>query len=315
MEPSAQKSWVDRIWNGDRIALAKAITLAESSLPEDRVRALSLLEMAASRPVKSLRLAITGPPGAGKSSLIEALGMELVNSGLRVAVLSVDPSSPRTGGSILGDKTRMQNLSSHPNAFVRPSPSLGASGGVAPRTHEAIALSEAAGYQVILIETVGVGQAEYAVAEISDAVLLFMIPGAGDSIQAMKRGILDVADGIVINKCDGMNQVAAEQLREELEQALLVRQSGFADKPVRVSCCSALTHKGIPELAEYWMRFSKSGLTSGSFSERRLDQACRRVINLLSGMSSEQNSRITHWTDAIKTGAMTEYQVLLHALA
>lgn len=314
MDPNAVESWVARIRDGDRIALSKAITLAESSLPEDRTVALMLLAEAG-QSKESLRLAVTGPPGAGKSTLIEALGLELISKGLRVAVLTIDPSSPRTGGSILGDKTRMQQLSAHPNAFVRPSPSQGGSGGVAPRTREAISLAEAAGYQFILIETVGVGQSEYAVVDLADAVLLVTIPGSGDSLQAMKRGILEVADGVLVNKCDGVNRPAAMQARQELEPALSGRFSGLSDEPVRVACCSALTGEGIPELTEFWIRYRDSAWASGRLRHQRFQQAKGRVLHELAGGSVDRLGKLSAALDAMETGLCNEYEILLNALA
>ena len=194
------------IRNGDRRAIAKAITLLESTHPEKLDQGQALLEELLPETGKSLRIGITGVPGVGKSTFIEALGTLLTRQGHRVAVLAVDPSSARSGGSILGDKTRMEHLSRDPNAFVRPSPTSGTLGGVARRTREATLLCEAAGYDVILIETVGVGQSETVVANMVDSFLVLMLAGAGDELQGIKRGLMELTDVMVINKADGDNQ-------------------------------------------------------------------------------------------------------------
>ncbi len=193
----------DRILNGDRRALARAITLVESGRADHRAQAAALLDQLASAGRQALRIGLSGTPGVGKSTFIEAFGMMLTGQGLRVAVLAVDPSSARSGGSILGDKTRMERLSREKNAFIRPSPSQSHLGGVARRTREAIALCEAAGFDVVLIETVGVGQSETVVAEMSDLFLLLLAPAGGDELQGVKRGIMEMADMILINKADG----------------------------------------------------------------------------------------------------------------
>ncbi|MFV0335658.1 MAG: methylmalonyl Co-A mutase-associated GTPase MeaB [Tropicimonas sp.] len=192
-----------RIRNGERRALARAITLVESTREDHRALAVALGERLAGAGMQALRLGLSGTPGVGKSTFIESFGMMLVGQGLKVAVLAVDPSSARSGGSILGDKTRMEELSRHPNAFIRPSPSQSQLGGVARRTREVVALCEAAGYDVVLIETVGVGQSETMVAEMSDLFLLLLAPAGGDELQGVKRGIMEIADLILVNKADG----------------------------------------------------------------------------------------------------------------
>ena len=193
----------DEVKGGSRRALARAITLIESTRPEHRDQATDLLERLKDSGREALRIGLSGTPGVGKSTFIESFGLMLIGQGLRVAVLAVDPSSARTGGSILGDKTRMEQLSRTPQAFIRPSPSQTHLGGVARRTREAVALCEAAGFDVVLIETVGVGQSETMVAEMSDVFLLLMAPAGGDELQGVKRGIMEVADMIVVNKADG----------------------------------------------------------------------------------------------------------------
>ncbi|KIC43354.1 arginine transporter [Ruegeria sp. ANG-R] len=196
-------SLADRILNGDRRALARAITLVESGRADHRAQATALLDELAGAGRQALRIGLSGTPGVGKSTFIESFGMMLTGQGLRVAVLAVDPSSARSGGSILGDKTRMERLSREKNAFIRPSPSQSHLGGVARRTREAIALCEAAGFDVVLIETVGVGQSETVVAEMSDLFLLLLAPAGGDELQGVKRGIMEMADMVLINKADG----------------------------------------------------------------------------------------------------------------
>ncbi|MDA7966665.1 methylmalonyl Co-A mutase-associated GTPase MeaB [Ruegeria sp.] len=196
-------SLADRILNGDRRALARAITLVESGRADHRTQATALLDQLAGSGRQALRIGLSGTPGVGKSTFIESFGMMLTGQNLRVAVLAVDPSSARSGGSILGDKTRMERLSREKNAFIRPSPSQSHLGGVARRTREAIALCEAAGFDVVLIETVGVGQSETVVAEMSDLFLLLLAPAGGDELQGVKRGIMEMADMILINKADG----------------------------------------------------------------------------------------------------------------
>ncbi|MAD95211.1 MAG: methylmalonyl Co-A mutase-associated GTPase MeaB [Rhodobacteraceae bacterium] len=194
---------IDAILSGDRRMLARAITLVESTRDDHRAKAIKLIDALGQSKCSALRIGLSGTPGVGKSTFTESFGMMLVEKGLKVAVLAVDPSSKRTGGSILGDKTRMDRLSRHPNAFIRPSPSSAALGGVARRTREAISLCEAAGFDVVLVETVGVGQSEVMVADMTDLFLLLLAPAGGDELQGVKRGIMEIADLILINKADG----------------------------------------------------------------------------------------------------------------
>ncbi len=210
----------NRILNGDRRALARAITLVESGRSDHRGHASELLSYLSQSGRQALRLGLSGTPGVGKSTFIESFGMMLAGQGLRVAVLAVDPSSTRSGGSILGDKTRMERLSRHKNAFIRPSPSQSHLGGVARRTREAIALCEAAGFDVVLIETVGVGQSETVVAELSDLFLLLLAPAGGDELQGVKRGIMEMADIILVNKADGDLKAAATRTCADYAGAL-----------------------------------------------------------------------------------------------
>lgn len=261
-----------------RRELAKAITLIESTRPEDEAAAERLLRVALPDSGKAWRVAVSGVPGVGKSTFIEALGWLVAESGMKVAVLAIDPSSPISGGSILGDKTRMEKLASHPNAFIRPTPAGGALGGVARKTREAVLLCEAAGYQLVLIETVGVGQSEVDVASLSDLFLLLMLPGAGDSLQGIKRGIMELADMIAVNKADGPMKALADQARRELESALALMPAGH-ETPVHV--CSALDGTGV---AEIWQSIADR-LTfesvSGQTAERRrlqIREWLRRVV-------------------------------------
>jgi len=234
---------------GERRALARAITLAESTRPEHERQAQQLLSEVLPHAGNSIRVGLTGVPGVGKSTLIEALGLHLADAGHRVAVLAVDPSSARTGGSIMGDKTRMPRLTVHPRAYIRPSPSGGTLGGVARRTRESITLCEAAGYDVILVETVGVGQSETQVAALTDLFVLLTLPNAGDELQGIKRGIMELADLCVVNKADS-DPNAATRAQTELTAALrLLTPHGAPWRP-RALQASALTGKGIPELWE-----------------------------------------------------------------
>ena len=241
--------YLDGILAGDRMVLARAITLIESHLAADGELAARLLDALLPHTGKALRVGITGVPGVGKSTFIDALGMHLIRDrGESVAVLSVDPSSPISGGSILGDKTRMERLAVEPGAFIRPSPSQGHLGGVARRTRETILLCEAAGYGNILVETVGVGQSETAVRSMTDFFLLLMLAGAGDELQGMKRGIIEMLDGMAINKADGDNKSRAERARVEYAGALHLFPSSPDGWTPPVLTCSSITGEGIPEI-------------------------------------------------------------------
>jgi len=234
--------------DGDRRVLARAITLAESTRADHRADAEQLLAEILPHSGKAVRVGISGSPGAGKSTFIEAFGMHVVELGHRVAVLAVDPSSARTGGSILGDKTRMEQLVRSPHAFVRPSPTAGALGGVARRTREAMLLCEAAGFDVVLVETVGVGQSEVDVAAMVDLFMVLVSPGGGDELQGIKRGIMELADLVVVNKADGDLLATARGTAADYSAALhLIRPRTRAWSP-RALTCSALTGAGVPEV-------------------------------------------------------------------
>jgi len=233
---------------GDRRALARAITVVESTRVDHRVEAAALVDALLPAAGGARRLGISGVPGSGKSSLIEALGLHAIDEGHRVAVLAVDPSSKRSGGSILGDKTRMADLGRHPDAFIRPTPSSGTLGGVARRTREAVVLCEAAGFDVVIVETVGVGQSEVAVADLVDLFVLVASPAGGDELQGIKRGIMELADLIVVNKADGDLADAAGRAAGELRHAVHLLRPKRPGWEVPVTTCSALTGEGVPEL-------------------------------------------------------------------
>ncbi|MCS6979323.1 MAG: methylmalonyl Co-A mutase-associated GTPase MeaB [Flavobacteriales bacterium] len=240
----------ESIRQGDRRALAQAITLVESQNPEKKALASDILKILAPEGEQSFRIGISGIPGAGKSTLIESLGLELIERGHRVAVLSIDPSSLLSGGSILGDKTRMARLAAHPEAYIRPSPSRTLYGGLAPHTFETIFLCEAAGFDRILIETVGTGQSETDVAYVADFLLLINVPGQGDDLQGVKRGIMELCDMVLVNKAEDPEDPAVQRALSFIRQALNFLPSRPHGMPVQVKAVSALKGLGISELAE-----------------------------------------------------------------
>ena len=263
---------VEGIVRGDRIVLARAITLIESSRGEDAELAQQIIDACLPRSGDSIRVGITGVPGAGKSTFIEALGNYLIGKGNRVAVLAVDPSSERSGGSILGDKTRMERLANSEMAFIRPSPAGGSLGGVARRTRETMILCEAAGFRTVLIETVGVGQSETLVHGMVDFFLLLMIAGAGDELQGIKRGIVEMADLLAINKADGDNLRAADRAKREFAQALHLfpaRETGWTPQAVT---CSSVTGGGIADVWDAVLHHRAQMQASGWFDQNRRQQ-------------------------------------------
>jgi len=260
------------ILSGDRIILSRTITLIESKLKNDRLLAKKVLENILPATGKSLRIGITGVPGVGKSTFIETFGRHITALNKKIAVLTIDPSSKKSGGSILADKTRMENLSNDPLAYIRPSASGLSLGGVARSTRETILLCEAAGYEVIIIETVGVGQSETLVKGMSDFFLLLMLAGAGDELQGIKKGIMEMADAVAINKADGANKTATEQAAVEYKNALHLfpkPESGF---PTQVITCSALENTGINELWKLILEYHAATLKNGYFEKNRKEQ-------------------------------------------
>jgi LAO/AO transport system kinase len=274
--------YVDGVLAGDRMVLARAITLIESRLPADSEKAAQLLDAILPHTGKSRRVGITGVPGVGKSTFIDALGMHVTRElGEQLAVLSVDPSSPISGGSILGDKTRMEKLAMEPRAFIRPSPAGGHLGGVARRTRETILLCEAAGFRNVFIETVGVGQSETAVRSMSDFFLLLMLAGAGDELQGIKRGIIEMVDGMAINKADGDNHAKAERARVQYASALHLFPASTDGWTPRVLCCSSLNNTGIAEVWQMVLEHEAKLEASGKIAERRTRGALQWMEELL----------------------------------
>lgn len=257
---------------GDIAIVARALTLIESSHPQHQLLAEELLTRLMPFTGNCVRLGITGAPGSGKSTLIESLGMHLVRGGHRVAVLAIDPSSGITGGSILGDKTRMPNLAAESAAYIRPSPSAGTLGGVARKTRENMLVCEAAGFDVVLIETVGVGQSETLVVHMTDCFLALMLPGAGDELQGIKRGLLEVVDLLVVNKADGETKVAAELSARQLRNALESQSGRDSQAAPEVLTCSALHDVGIDAVWNLIEQRHAQMTTDGSLAERRKEQ-------------------------------------------
>ena len=244
---------------GDRQMLGRAITLVESKKVEDQEKGIALVESILPHTGKSFRIGITGAPGVGKSTFIEALGLEMLGHGKKIAILTIDPSSPVSGGSILGDKTRMERLSRSDQVFIRPSPSGQMKGGISSRLREVVLLCEAAGYDLILIETMGVGQSEYEVSHIVDFLLLVLVSGLGDEIQGIKKGIMELVDALVINKEDQRDDLLVAQTKAAYLQALTYVQRKWESWPVRVLSCSSLTGNGIKEVWDLLLNF-QSGM-------------------------------------------------------
>jgi LAO/AO transport system kinase len=266
------ETYIQGILAGDRLMLSRAITLTESRLPSDAELAGQVLQAVLSRTGNSLRIGITGVPGVGKSMFIEAFGSHLTDMGHKLAVLAVDPTSQRSGGSIMGDKTRMEKLSLHPLAYVRPSPTGSSLGGVTASTRQAILLCEAAGFDLILVETVGVGQSETAVRNMTDFFLLLMLAGAGDELQGIKRGIMEMADAILITKVDGDNTAAARRAQADYRNALHLFPPASSGWTPEVMPCSAVTGKGLPEIWDMLGRYRQTTTQNGFFARNRQTQ-------------------------------------------
>ncbi len=271
----------DGVLAGDRAVLARAITLIESSKPEHQALAQQVLQRLLPQTGKAVRLGITGVPGVGKSTSIDQLGINLVETGHKVAVLAVDPTSKRTGGSILGDKTRMNRLAVHENAFIRPSPTSGTLGGVTRKTRETMALVEAAGFDVVIVETVGVGQSEVAVADMVDFFLVLLLPGGGDDLQGIKKGIIEIADMIAINKADGENVERARAAAAEYRNALHILSPRSDTWTPPVLTVSGATNLGLDELWAKILHHRELTEASGEFAERRQRQAVSWMRDML----------------------------------
>lgn len=269
------------VLNTDRGILGRAITLAESNLPAHTDEAQEVLKTLLPHTGKSIRVGITGVPGVGKSTFIESLGYFLINNGYKVAVLAVDPSSSKSGGSILGDKTRMERIGRDERCFIRPSPSGGTLGGVARKTRETMLICEAAGFDVILIETVGVGQSETTVRSMSDFFLLLMLAGAGDELQGIKKGIMELADALIINKADGDNKLAAEMARNEYERAMHYLQPSTEGWTSHAFTCSAKKDRGIEEIWQVILKFKEITGQSGVFDNHRRQQNINWVHDMV----------------------------------
>ena len=308
----------DALRAGNRRALARAITLIESSREEDRTAAQELLAELLPDTGKSIRLGISGVPGVGKSTFIEAFGVYLAKRGRRVAVLAVDPSSPIHGGSILGDKTRMSELSRLNNAYIRPSPTSGAIGGIAEKTRETILLCEAAGFDFILIETVGVGQSEYDVAAMVDCFMLLVVPNAGDELQGIKRGITELTDILVVNKADGNAVAQAEQTKRYYENAFHILHSSGGWQP-RVLTCSALEKT---QLADVWDSLQTYlAETADTLDARRAGQNVDWMRHLIQDMlldkltrSEAAQNRLPDLEDGVRRGDFTPYAAAAEVL-
>jgi LAO/AO transport system kinase len=305
------QDYLEGILSGDRTRLARAITLIESNSASHFAQAQEVLKAILPKTGGSIRIGITGVPGAGKSTFIEAFGSHLTGMGKKVAVMAVDPSSTVTGGSILGDKTRMEKLATDPLAFIRPSPSGGALGGVARKTREAMLIFEAAGFDVALVETVGVGQSETTVRSMVDFFLLVLVPGAGDELQGIKKGVVELADAILINKADGANIIPAQAARAEYERALHYLQPATQGWQTIAMTASALTSEGVPEVWESIQGFVAATKKTGAFKKRRQNQERDWLRAIVEGHLLEQfysshsvQQILPGLDDAVMSGAM-----------
>ena len=312
---------LEQLLAGNRRTLAKSITLVESRLESHQAQAQEILEQVLPHSGKSIRIGITGVPGVGKSTFIEAFGLHLIEQGKRVAVLAVDPSSPVAGGSILGDKTRMEELSRREEAFIRPSPSEGTLGGVAQKTRETMLLCEAAGFDVILVETVGVGQSEYQVAGMVDFFMVLMLPGGGDELQGIKKGIMELADALVINKADGESENLATMTQRQYTSAMnLLRHNTFWTP--RVLTCSALKAINIDTVWGMIIDYQAQAREQGSIEARRAQQNrawMHQLVDELLRLSLTQNEAVKAALPgleaAVQNASMTPYTAARQILA
>lgn len=310
------------IRSGDIRALSKAITLVESTNPKHRKSAIELIDKIYDKRKPSIRIGITGIPGVGKSSFIERLGLEIIASGKKLAVLAIDPSSTKTGGSILGDKTRMEELSRAEAAFIRPSPSSGTLGGVAARTRESMLLCEAAGFDVIIIETVGVGQSETEVIHLSDIFLMLAMPGTGDELQGIKRGIMEAADLIIINKADGNNLNQAQTAKKQLEIALHLFPATEKGILPKVQLASALKNEGVKEAWNQLKSIHQTLTENGWLEQARKAQQAKAFEKLTEVSIYEQvlislgrEIGLEHLKEEILSGKINEYAASIEIMS
>lgn len=308
---------VEGVLNGDRAMLARSITLIESNAEHDFKHSQKLLQKLLPYSGNAIRIGITGVPGAGKSTFIEAFGSYLCSIGLKVAVLAVDPSSKISGGSILGDKTRMEQLSRNEKAFIRPSPSGGKLGGVHRKTRETMIICEAAGYDVILVETVGVGQSEVIVRDMVDFFMLLVLTGAGDELQGMKKGIMELADAVLINKADGSNKPKALKTKEEYNQILHFLQPATKGWNTRAYTCSALHYEGIDKVWNTINHFKEVTKASGVFGDRRRNQTKEWMHSMIIDQlqtSFFSHSKVKEWLPKLENEVMAGDQTVTNAV-
>ena len=275
------EEYVNGILSGNRVVLSRAITLVESSLESDNLLASEVMERILPHTGNSIRIGITGVPGVGKSTFIEAFGNEVIQEGKKIAVLAIDPSSQKTGGSILGDKTRMESLSVNPNAYIRPTPSGITLGGVAHKTRETMLFCEAAGFDIIVVETVGVGQSETKVKDMTDFFLLLMLAGAGDELQGIKKGIMEMADALIINKADGDNMQKAKNAAIEYQNALHLFPASYPFWYPKVGVCSSIKNSGIKEVWQMIVEFVFNSKKEEFFEANRKKQNIKWFYNAI----------------------------------
>lgn len=309
------------IIKGDRVILSKAITIIESKLESHQELAASLIDKCLPYSGNSIRVGITGVPGAGKSTFIEAMGMHLISLGHKIAVLAVDPSSERSRGSILGDKTRMESLSAEEKAYIRPSPSGGTLGGVTRKTRETILLCEAAGYEIIFVETVGVGQSEIAVKSMVDFFLLLMLSGTGDELQGIKRGIMEMADAILVHKADGDNHKRALSLVPTYQNALHLFPKAESDWNPKVMACSSISNFNIPEVWEMINDYKLFTHSNGYFVHNRQEQETSRLYQSIEDYlknsffkDSKIKNSIKNYEELVKKQQISPYQAALELI-